>query len=100
MGNIVIAIVAMSVRLQLGRLTCVRHGCLDILCDAPLGAVGYVAHAVFPSMFPNVYSSNFTTSSPIHSLSIKNCDCSGTSSLRANTRAAGSTAPKPPALLG
>ena len=46
------------------------------------------------------YRVNRKTSSPAHSLNATNCACSGSISLRPNTRAAVSAAPNPPVLPG
>lgn len=89
-----------AVTFQHRLLSGMRHGVLHVFLNAPDGAVCDVAHCLFPSPVSNSYFSNFTTSMPSQSLSAMNCDCSGTSSLRANTRAAGSIAPNPPVLFG
>src|SRR5450830_138853 len=95
-----IAEVAAAMRHQGGPAAHGGQAALYLCKDNLVGVVYVIAHNAPSLARPSSYGANLTTSTPAHSLMARNCVCKGTSSLRAKTRAAGSTAPKPPALFG
>src|SRR5450830_1589890 len=95
-----IAEIAAAVGYQGGAAAHGGQAARDLCKDDFVGVVYVIAHNAPSLARPSSYGANFTTSTPAHSLMARNCVCRGTSSLRAKTRAAGSTAPKPPALFG
>src|SRR5450830_135449 len=95
-----VAVMAAAMRHQGGPAAHGGQAARHLGKDDLVRVVDMVAHAVPSPPVARSYGANLTTSTPAHSLIASNCACSGTSSLRAKTRAAGSTAPKPPALFG
>ena len=88
-GQRLVAVVGATMRHQGGPAA---HGC-QAAChlgkDDLVGVVDMVAHAAPSPPMARSYGANLTTSTPAHSLIASNCAYSGTSSLRAKTRAAG-----------
>ena len=52
MGDLVITVVAPIIGIQLRRAARMCNGRLDVLGNAPLGAVGYIAHAACATFAP------------------------------------------------
>ena len=95
-----VAVVAAAMRHQGGPAAHGGQAARHFGKDDLVRVVDVVAHCAPSPPVARSYGAKRTTSTPAHSLIAMNCACSGTSSLRAKTRAAGSTAPKPPALFG